>query len=66
MDYTNIFKQIEWISLNIATGLMFMLDSHFGSIMTAIGVLSLAFFNIMRGIKILKELKTKRTRKHER
>lgn len=53
----------EWLSLNIATiGSIGIFEFSvnldiFSTIVTAIGVCALAFFNIMRGLKIWQEYK---------
>jgi hypothetical protein len=48
----------EWITLNVASAVTVFFNSMANEamgIITGIGVLSLAFFNVMRGLKVYQE-----------
>lgn len=49
-------QTVEWITLNLGTALAFILEDLFHSNATAVGILALAFFNIMRGVEIMVKL----------
>jgi hypothetical protein len=47
-----MLEKIEWITLNIGTGIAFLLDNYLNNFGTLIGIIALACFNFARAYEV--------------